>query len=152
MAAGKAKQRKAASAVTAVAAAAAILLTGTFAWQSISQTALNETTGKIVNPGGRLHDDFNGSNKDVYVENFSSYDDGGVPIFARVRLDEYMEIGRGAGLKAGGTGTNEATPVVAGTDINDVSTWTPHYRGRRRRLPQLLELDGGRRNCLYAHF
>ena len=129
MAAGKAKQRKAASAVTAVAAAAAILLTGTFAWQSISQTALNETTGKIVNPGGRLHDDFNGSNKDVYVENFSSYDDGGVPIFARVRLDEYMEIGRGAGLKAGGTGTNEATPVVAGTDINDVSTWTPHVPG-----------------------
>ena len=65
--AGKAKQRKAASAVTAVAAAAAILLTGTFAWQSISQTALNETTGKIVNPGGRLHDDFNGSNKDCLL-------------------------------------------------------------------------------------
>ena len=125
----KTQKRKVTSAVTAVVAAAVILLTGTFAWQSISQTALNETTVTYVNPGGRLHDDFNGSNKDVYVENFSSYDTGGVPIFARVRLDEYMEIGKGAGLKAGGTGTNEATPVVAGTDINDVSTWTAHIPG-----------------------
>ncbi|MFQ9798480.1 MAG: hypothetical protein ACLR23_05600 [Clostridia bacterium] len=38
----KSKNRKAASAVIAVVAAAVILLTGTFAWQSISQTALNE--------------------------------------------------------------------------------------------------------------
>ena len=129
MAARTPQTRKVASAVAAVAAAAVILLTGTFAWQSVSQMALNETTGKIVNPGGRLHDDFDGRNKDVYVENFSRYDDGGVPIFARVRLDEYMEIGKGAGIKAGGTGTNEATPVVAGTDINDVSTWTPHIPG-----------------------
>ena len=125
----KTQKRKVTSAVTAVVAAAVILLTGTFAWQSISQTALNETTVTYVNPGGRLHDDFNGSNKDVYVENFSSYDTGSVPIFDRVRLDEYMEIGKGAGLKAGGTGTNEATPVVAGTDINDVSTWTAHIPG-----------------------
>ena len=129
MAARTPQTRKVASAVAAVAAAAVILLTGTFAWQSVSQMALNETTGKIVNPGGRLHDDFDGRNKDVYVENFSRYDDGGVPIFARVRLDEYMEIGKGAGIKAGGTGTKEATPVVAGTDINDVSTWPPHIPG-----------------------
>ena len=122
------QKRKVISAVTAVVVSAAILLTGTFAWQSISQVALNERTGE-VNPGGRLHDDFDGTNKDVYVENFMSADEGGVAIFARVRLDEYMEIGRGAGLKAGGTGTNEATPVVAGTDINDVSTWTPHVPG-----------------------
>ena len=33
-------------------------------------------------------------NKDVYVENFMSADEaGGVPIYARVRLDEYLEIG-----------------------------------------------------------
>ncbi len=37
----KSKNRKAASAVIAVVAAAVILLTGTFALQSISQTALN---------------------------------------------------------------------------------------------------------------
>ena len=43
-----------------------------------------------ANPGGRLHDDFSGpgGTKDIYVENFGSQ-----PIYARVRLDEYMEIG-----------------------------------------------------------
>ncbi|MBC8545221.1 hypothetical protein, partial [Bianquea renquensis] len=98
----KSKNRKAASAVIAVVAAAVILLTGTFAWQSISQTALNEVAETYVNPGGRLHDDFNGVNKDVYVENFMSADEaGGVPIYARVRLDEYLETGRGAGIKDG---------------------------------------------------
>ena len=123
----KSKNRKAASAVIAVVAAAVILLTGTFAWQSISQTALNEVAETYVNPGGRLHDDFNGVNKDVYVENFMSADEaGGVPIYARVRLDEYLEIGWGAGIKDGMEGENQATPLVAGTDINDVTTWTTH--------------------------
>ena len=58
----------------------AIALTGTYAWQSISQKALNEV---IVdkNPGGRLHDDFNGENKDVYVENFSS-----IPILSLIHI------------------------------------------------------------------
>ena len=119
---GNTKGRKAASAVAAVTVAAAILLTGTFAWQSISQTALNVKTVE-VNPGGRLHDDFDGTNKDVYVENF-----GDTPIFARVRLDEYMEIGAGAGLKTGDAeyGNKEATPVKVGTDINDMDTWVTH--------------------------
>ena len=121
------KKRKAISAVMAVAVTAAILLVGTFAWQSISQTALNEAIVNYVNPGGRLHDDFNGVNKDVYVENFMSADEaGGVPIYARVRLDEYLETGRGAGIKDGMEGENQATPLVAGTDINDVTTWTTH--------------------------
>ena len=122
---GNTKGRKAASAVAAVTVAAAILLTGTFAWQSISQTALNVKTVE-VNPGGRLHDDFDGTNKDVYVENF-----GDTPIFARVRLDEYMEIGAGAGLKTGDAeyGNKEATPVKVGTDINDMDTWVTHIPG-----------------------
>ena len=95
-----AKTRKIFAAGIAAALALVIGLTGTFAWQSISQQALNEAAQKYVNPGGRLHDDFNGTNKDVYVENFVSADDpAGVPIYARIRLDEYMEIGTGAGLK-----------------------------------------------------
>ena len=73
---------------------AAIMLTGTFAWQSISQNVVNEVGVKGLNVGGRLHDDFNGENKDIYVENF-----GNEPILARIRLDEYMEIGAGAGRK-----------------------------------------------------
>ena len=121
------KKRKAISAVMAVAVTAAILLMGTFAWQSISQTALNEAASG-GNPGGRLHDDFNGSNKDVYVENFMTEAEGGVPIYARVRLDEYMEIGVGAGLKTGDADydSKEAVSLVAGADINDVSTWKTH--------------------------
>ncbi len=115
-------------AVAAVVAAAAILLAGTFAWTSISQIALNESAG-IVNVGGRLHDDFNGENKDVYVENFTDPLNGGQPIYARVRLDEYMEVGQdagGYGADVDKDGTVEAVPVVAGTDINDVDTWTTH--------------------------
>lgn len=81
------KQKKAVSAVVAAVLTVAVVLTGTFAWQSISQRARNEADG-FANPGGRLHDDFNGENKDVYVENFTDPVDGS-PIFARVRLCEY---------------------------------------------------------------
>ncbi len=120
MAATSNKRKKA---VAAVIAAAAILLAGTFAWTSISQIALNESAG-IVNVGGRLHDDFNGENKDVYVENFTDPLNGGQPIYARIRLDEYMEVGPEAG-DADNAG-RRAEPVIAGTDINDVDTWIPH--------------------------
>ena len=127
-------KKKRTMAIVAVACAAFIALSGTFAWQSINQQALNEAKG-ISNPGGRLHDDYSGpdGNKDVYVENFGDQD-----IFARVRLDEYMEIGKGAGEKgtydnATGTWTasenNKATPLVNGANINDVTTWTTHLPG-----------------------
>ena len=81
-----AAKKKVIATVAAVATSAALLLGGTMAWQSANQVALNEASD-VINPGGRLHDDFNGENKDVYVENFA--DD---PIYARVRLEEYFEI------------------------------------------------------------
>ena len=124
MTAEKMKKHKLISAITAVSVSAAILLTGTFAWQSISQQALNETMN-AVNPGARLHDDFDGRNKDVYVENFTDPDDGGVPVYARVRLDEYMEIGPGAGEQDG----NTAESLVVGGELNDVTTWKTHIPG-----------------------
>lgn len=119
------KKRKIVSTVTAATTAAALILTGTFAWQSISQTALNEKVVE-VNPGGRLHDDFDGTNKDVYVENF-----GDSPIFARIRLDEYMEIGTGAGLKTGDEGYEDknVTKVAEGLDINQPENWKTHIPG-----------------------
>ena len=83
--------KKVVATITAVATSAALLMGGTMAWQSINQTALNEASA-VVNPGGRLHDDFDGENKDVYVENFADE-----PIFARVRLDEHFEIQIDAG-------------------------------------------------------
>ena len=121
------KKRKTVTAVAAVVAAAAIALTGTFAWQSISQEATNVATG-VANPGGRLHDDFSYTsdvkNKDIYVENFTSTTDGQA-IFARVRLDEYMELGMEAGENREAA-DRKATPLVEGADINDVTTWKTH--------------------------
>ena len=110
------------SAVVAAVLVVVIALTGTYAWRSISQTALNEAASG-GNPGGRLHDDFNGSNKDIYVENF-----GDIPIFARIQLREYMETGKDAGINKDDP-NRDATPVLAGTDINDISTWTVHTLG-----------------------
>ena len=43
----KAKKHKLVSAIVAVSVAAAILLTGTYAWQSISQQALNEAQDMV---------------------------------------------------------------------------------------------------------
>jgi len=127
--------KKAKTAAIAVTVAAAITLSGTFAWQSISPMALNEAM-EPTNPGGRLHDDFSGygpnDTKDIYVENF-----GNEPIYARIRLDEYMEIGEGAGLKgtANPDGTitpnpdNHAVSLVPTAKINDMTTWTTHIPG-----------------------
>lgn len=117
-------RKKKLTSVVAVILAVVLSVAGTFAWQSINQLALNEASG--TNPGGRLHDDFSGSGgtKDIYVENF-----GSEPIYARLRLDEYMEIGAGAGTKDGITGNSTAVSLVTGADIDDVSTWTTHIPG-----------------------
>ncbi|MFV0396309.1 MAG: DUF6273 domain-containing protein [Coprobacillaceae bacterium] len=93
-----------------------LLLTGTFAWTSISQRATN-TVDLANNPGGRVHDDFNTStvesdgtaNKDIYAENFGEMD-----IFVRIKLSEYLEVD---GMK------------IAGGDKDDKSTWAPYVLG-----------------------
>lgn len=121
------KRKKAASAAAAITLAAAILLSGTFAWQSISQTATNKASG-YANPGGRLHDYFNGENKDVFVENFTDPNEDGVPIFARIRLDEYMEIGSGAG-DPDAVGRDVEVIGKADADISDPTTWITHLPG-----------------------
>ena len=89
-----------------------------------------------VNPGGRLHDDFSGPNntKDIYVENY-----GDQNIYARVRLDEYMEVGDGAGkytiTETNGTTTktkdaeNKAVSLVEDATYEDETTWTTHIPG-----------------------
>lgn len=124
-------KKKTATATIAVLAAAALLLGGTFAWQSISQTALNEVKS-TVNPGGRLHDDFveitaegydvMTYDKDVYVENFTSLTNNGVQVYARVRFDEYMEIGTNAGSED----ASEATSLIPGANLADKTTWTTY--------------------------
>jgi hypothetical protein len=43
--------------ILAVAICVKAILAGTFAWNAISQKALNEAMDINANPGGRLHDD-----------------------------------------------------------------------------------------------
>ncbi len=110
--------KKKLTSVIALTVAGTLLLGGTFAWQSISQVALNEKS-ETCNPGGRLHDDFDGTNKDVYVENFADE-----PIFARVRLDEYFEI-----IMNGGTPAEKTTVITKGATKGDTSTYITHKFG-----------------------
>lgn len=104
------KRKRIFSGIIATVMAISILTTGIFAWKSISKKALNEVKGSS-NAGGRLHDDFNGSNKDVYVENFTDPKNG-QPIYDRIRLREYMEYGKGAELKP-----ENPTPDKTGVEI-----------------------------------
>ncbi|MDE6476489.1 MAG: hypothetical protein K2L08_06525, partial [Erysipelotrichaceae bacterium] len=94
----------------------------------IDQLATNKFKGGI-NPGARLHDDFNGENKDIYVENFTSPEDG-AQVFARIKLKEYMEIGPTAGSTLGDkeAETSPSLTIVGKEDanINDFSTWHTH--------------------------
>lgn len=121
------KQRKILSTLLVTVMSAAIFLSGTFAWQSLGQVALNEVAG-LSNPGARLHDDFDGSNKDVYVENFTEPGLDGIPIFARIRLSEYMEIGKGAGDST--AVGRKAKPVGKTTAVlTDKTTWMVHKYG-----------------------
>ena len=78
-------RRRKRSAILAVILAILMALSGTYAWLSINQRATNALEG-TSDPGGRVHDDFDGTNKDVYAENF-----GDSNIFARIKLSEYME-------------------------------------------------------------
>jgi len=101
------------SAIMAAVLVVALLLTGTFAYVSKTQTALNEAEGKIDNDV-ILHDDFDpdadfeaGAEKSVYVENT-----GDSPIYVRIRLDEYMEI--------------DGVSMVDGAVKSDMDTWTTH--------------------------
>lgn len=101
----------------------ALLLTGTYAWQSIRQKATNETR-KEVETGGRLHDDFDGENKDVYVENYSSKETG-TPIFVRVRLSEYLESGIDAGINRSDP-SRDATSLDPNATIDNKASWSIH--------------------------
>ena len=109
----KRKFKRRSSAIMAAVLVIALLLTGTFAYVSKTQTALNEAEGEVDNDV-ILHDDFDpdadfeaGAEKSVYAENT-----GDSPLYVRIRLDEYMEI---AGVS-----------MVDGAVKSDVDTWTTH--------------------------
>lgn len=118
-----------------------LVIAGTLAWQSFSQIALNEASHITYSPGGRLHDDFDGVNKDVYIENYGQFGTG-EKVFARIQLTEYLEYGEGAGLTdaeksaiyegdipeltivRGDKQNQEETP-----DLEDETTWDTYIFG-----------------------
>ncbi|MFK5005340.1 hypothetical protein ACI1UH_03175 [Lactococcus formosensis subsp. bovis] len=93
---------------------AALLVGGTFAFQAFNQQAINDRLrDSEVEVGGRVHDYYNREteNEDVFVENY-----GQEEIMARIRLSEFMEIQE--------RGQSSFTPVVDGTERDDVTSWT----------------------------
>ena len=113
-------KKKIVTTATVVATTAAVLLTGTYAWQSANQEAMNVASG-TVNPGGRLHDDFNGEDKKIYVENF-----GNQNIYARIKLSEYFEIGVSAGKEFDNTDRNVTKITGEDSYYSDTQTWPVH--------------------------
>lgn len=109
--------------------ALSLLTVGTFAWQSFSQTARNETITQGATAGGRLHDYFFvpelGSDTDivqeVFVENYGNRpgnpETNAADIYVRVRLFEYLEYGTGAGVLPSEEAADTTDTLVRGDDI-----------------------------------
>ena len=117
-----ASKKKLLTSAVALGMAAVLTLGGTFAWQSINQTAVNEGSD-IVNPGGRLHDDYDGTtgNKDVYVENFTG--EYGENIYTRIRLEEYFKVAVNTGH-----GNKDESDVIGSTVTDEEGNVTYNYR------------------------
>lgn len=92
---------------------AVLALGGTYAWTDYSQSALN-TFKNNVEADVVLHDDFDGKNKDVYVENTGKNE-----VYVRVKFAEYLQIGNDSILNAYGETTDKA-------DRTNVATWPIH--------------------------
>lgn len=113
-------------------AAAMLLVSGTFAWQSFSQLATNEIIERVDSPGARLHDYFNGSDKDVFIENYAS-GNYAPDVYVRARLSEYYEYGK----DAGSIDANSSIMTVVRGDIqqeenptfSDPNTWDIYQFG-----------------------
>jgi len=138
----------------------ALIIMGTFAWANFNSQIINQWFGRgadsgVTDPGdtgpgsptpgpgngngsdigagGTLHNDFiyNGEYRQIYIENW-----GDEFLFVRIRLDEYMEFGTGAGLKSVSTDPdtgesipnpqNLAEPLIEGTNIDNPNTWKTH--------------------------
>ena len=123
-----------------------LLMTGTFAWQAVSQQAINRAVGRPGAPllpgdgGGRLHDDYEvvdnwtqgrTANKDVYIENFGVV--GDEPIFVRIMLYEFMAYSNIAWpstndndvLQAHFVANGQSLADNANVAINNPFTWAP---------------------------
>ena len=92
-----------------------------------------EPEEEYIEVSGTLHyyRSENGEYRQIHIENW-----GSEPLFVRIRLDEYMEVGPGAGLRSEAIDENIeesipnpqnlARPLIDGASIDDPSTWKPH--------------------------
>jgi len=83
------RKRRIGATMLAIVLAAAIIVSGTLAWQVITQRAINRVDA--INDGpGRVHDDFcaESGNKDVFAENYSTTES----LWVRIRLSEFMSV------------------------------------------------------------
>ena len=99
----------------------------------ISELGISELEVETIEVSGTLHEyrSENGEYRQIHIENW-----GSEPIFVRIRLDEYMEVGPGAGLRSVATDENTeesipnpqnlAKPLIDGASIDDPGTWKPH--------------------------
>ena len=128
---------------------AAVLIVGTFAWTNFSANIINVFTGLGAGsgnidptdpdgPGGTLHNDHADGEpyREVYIENW-----GTEPLIVRINLSEYMEMGPGAGI-TNDPDQNQATSLVDGASIDDVSTWTP-FNGDLESMIRRDDAEGG---------
>ena len=102
----KTKGKKPIVAAIAAILAAGALIGGAFAWTDFTQSRTNKFHG-TNDADVTLHDEFDGENKDVFVEN-----SGTNTIYVRVRLDEFMKVS-----------DRQFDPNA---DIRDKKTWTTH--------------------------
>ena len=80
-----------------------LLMGGALAYSNFKQHAINRFHG-TGSPDILLHDDFDGENKHVYVENT-----GDSPMIVRVQFAEFLQIGN--------------KPIIPGTTVTDPLTW-----------------------------
>lgn len=102
----------------ATALAVTVLVSGTYAWQAFSQEVTNEKITGVGLPGGRLHDYFDGTDKDVFIENYTTAAEG-ENVYARIRIDEYFESGANAGT------ADAKNPTILRGDLAQSAETTP---------------------------
>ncbi|EKF52446.1 DUF6273 domain-containing protein [Lactococcus garvieae] len=92
-----------------------LLIGGSYAFTAFNQRAINDRENQIeINVGGRVHDYYNREteNKDVFAENYDDEE----PIMLRIRLSEFLETRK--------RGEDTWTPLVAGTERDNLDSWT----------------------------
>jgi len=113
---GRKTSKKPLIAALTVVLVVAILLGGAMAWTDFTQSRTNKFRG-ANDADVTLHDEFDGENKDVFVEN-----SGTNTIYVRVRLDEFMQVNDHIFKMA------DPAPTP---DVRDKTTWIPHtYAGK----------------------